>query len=117
MKIFIISLTIFLVMSCAIIFNSIYINNTAEKLEEIAKEITESGEGIDALEKLWDKNMKIVEFTVNHSLVNAIGIRIKNIRHYSDAGLAEPMLRERMLLLEDLKELKRLDEFLVHNIF
>lgn len=117
MKIFFISLVIFLAMSGGIFFNSLYINETAERLEEITQKINTNSDGIDELEALWDKNMEIIEFSVNHSLVNAIGIRIKNIRHYIDEGMDESLARETMLLMEDLKELKRLDEFLVHNIF
>lgn len=117
MKIFFISLVIFGVMSGVIVFNSIYINEITNRLDELAKAVTAEGDGISELEAFWDRNMKKVEFSVNHTLVNAIGIRIKNIRHFADAGEASSLGREIMLLREDLKELKRLDKISVHNIF
>lgn len=117
MKIFFISLVIFGVMSGVIIFNSMYINEVAAELEELAAAVTAEGDGTSELEDFWDRNMKKVEFSVNHTLVNAIGIRIKNIRHFADVGETKSLGREVMLLCEDLKELKRLDEISVHNIF
>lgn len=117
MKIFFISLVIFGVMSGVIIFNSMYINEVAAELEELAAAVTAEGDGISALEDFWDRNIRKIEFSVNHTLVDAIEIRIKNIRHFSEAGEANSLEREVMLLLEDLKELKRLDEISVHNIF
>lgn len=117
MKIFFISLVIFVIMSAFIILNSIYINETAEKLEILAESVTTDGDGIDELENFWDRNMKKIEISVNHTLVNVIGIRIKNIRHFADVRETESLGREVMLLCEDLKELKRLDEISVHNIF
>ncbi len=117
MKIFFISLGIFAVMSGVIIFNTIYINETTDRLEELAGAVTEDGNGISELEDFWNRNIKKVEFSVNHTLVNAIGIRIKNIRHFSEVGEENSLEREVILLLEDLKELKRLDEISVNNIF
>ena len=117
MKVFFISLLIFGTMSGVIIFNSIYINEVSAELEELASAVTAEGDGISELEEYWDSHMKKVEFSVNHTLVNAIGIRIKNIRHFADVGETSSLGREVMLLREDLKELKRLDEISVHNIF
>ena len=117
MKIFLLSLMIFTLMSGVIIFNSIYIYDTTNKLEDLALAVTTDGDGISELEAFWDKNMKKIEFSVNHTLVNAIGVRIKNIRHFSDVGETNSLDREVMLLCEDLKELKRLDEISIHNIF
>lgn len=117
MKIFFVSFGIFVIMSGVIFLNSIYINETVEQIENLAEAVTAEGAGIDELENFWDRNMKKVEISVNHTLVNVIGIRIKNIRHFADVGETSSLGREVMLLCEDLKELKRLDEISVHNIF
>ncbi len=117
MKIFFISLGIFSTLSALIFFNSIYINATADKLDALATEITEDWNRVSELEDFWDKNMKRVEFSVNHTLVNEIGKRIKNIRHYYNWGQEDELNREIMLLHEELKELKRLDKISVNNIF
>ncbi len=117
MKIFFISIMIFGVMSGVIVFNSIYINKTTDRLDELAEAVTAEGYGINELENFWDKNMKKVDFSVNHTLVNDIGIRIKNIRYFSEVGETKALGREIMLLREDLKELKRLDKISFNNIF
>ena len=117
MKIFFVSFGIFVIMSAVIFLNSIYINETVEQIENLAEAVTAEGDGIDELENFWDRNMKKVEISVNHTLVNVIGIRIKNIRHFADVGETDSLGREIILLREDLKELKRLDEISVHNIF
>ncbi len=121
MKTFVISLIAFFIMCGVIVSNSIYINGTGEKLSELTNAILYESDGrieqITRLESYWDKNKALIEFTANHNMVNNIGIKIKNIRYYFEKGENHRLLQEALLLSEELKELKRLERFSLHNIF
>ncbi len=121
MKAFIISAGIFFAMIAMIVFNYIYINSTSDQLEELAADISLDKENfedkLNALEKFWDKNKNTMDFTVNHTLISGIGIKITNIRLFADKHDDFQLKREVSLLIEEIKEMRRLECFSIKNIF
>lgn len=121
MKTFIISTAIFSALIAIIIFNNIYINNSAEKLEELAGNITTGTGNIEErvaeLEAFWNKNKDKMEFTTNHTSINSIGIKIINIRLFADNHDDIQLAREVLLLKEEIREMRRLEKFSIENIF
>ena len=121
MKTFIISTAIFLALIAIIIINYIYINDSADKLDDMAKAIIPGSENIDEsitkLEKLWDKIRFKLELSTNHSLINEIGIKISNIRLLANDSANLQLTKELMLLREKIKELRRLERLSLENIF
>lgn len=122
MKVFYISTAIFFAMIVIVFYNYIYVNRTADRLEETVSNILASGkddmnEKITELENFWNKNKDKLDFTTNHQIVNSIGIKISNIRLFDKNGDIRQLERELLLLLEEIKELRRLERFSFENIF
>jgi len=121
LKTFIISTVIFAVMISMIIFNYIYINNSADRLEELTSAIIpDSGdleERVKVLEDYWEDNKVRIGLVSNHTIINNIGIKIANIRLFTDKGDDFCLAKELILLKEDIKELRRLERLSAENIF
>ncbi len=121
MKTFIISTVIFAVMISMIIFNYIYINNAADRLERLAADIIPDSkvleESVGALEDYWEESKSRIDLTSNHTIINNIGIKIANIRLFADKGDNLQLTKELLLLKEEIKELRRLERLSVENIF
>lgn len=121
MKTFFISTAIFAAMLAVIIFNYIYINDAADRLERLTADIMVDSETLDesigALEDYWEMSRSKIDFTSNHTIINNIGIKIANIRLFADKGNDFYLAKELLLLKEEIKELRRLEKLSIENIF
>lgn len=121
MKTFIISLVIFFAVLALTIYNAKYIDSSSDKLTTLAENILTKNQDKDAkiteLENFWKKSKTKLEISANHTLINSLGLKIKNIRFYYENGEALSMKREIMLLKEELRELRQLEKISFDNIF
>ena len=121
MKAFFISTLIFLAMVLLVFYNYIYINGTSDRLEELTVEILFRSENLNEatsnLEEFWNKHKNKLDLTVNHQIVNSIGIKVTNIRLFVDNADYRQLERELLLLKEEIKELRRPERFALGNIF
>ena len=120
MKAFFISLSFFILILTVTLLNSSYVERTANQMEKIALKIENgsySNEDIIFLEEIWQKKFRIIELTEGYPLVSSITNRIKSIVFYARTCDSAMLKRDAILLMEDLKDMKRVEKFSLNSIF
>ena len=116
MKSFVISIILALLMGGGIVANGLYINNVGRKTEVIVEQIPEPTHPdcrpqAEALEQIWNKQVKFVHVSVNHIIVDRIGEQIATLVACAECGDVYGFYTARALLLDALGDMQRLENF------
>lgn len=117
MKSFIFSIIIFFLLVILIIFNSIYIHKTADKMLMIANSLSLSdAKGTEELYSIWQKNRLFFTVSIHDSEIEKITELTENIKSAATIGDGTEFKKNIVLLSELLDELKRNEEISLQGI-
>lgn len=119
MRSLIISLALFLCLCVCIVFNFIYINKTAGQLYELIESLqcsTEYEDDLLRLERLWEKSSGVFGLSVSYREIDHFGETLLSLRAAFDAGNSADFGNYRLLLIDAVDEISRLERFSVDNL-
>ena len=120
MKVFWISLVLFLLLLAGIFWNAHYVRESSEHLTELAEELTEPDEREDTLselEEFWEKNKNLFGLSVGFRELDHFGEVLVELRWAHDHSLEAEFQKYRALLLDAIEEISRTEKISVGNIF
>lgn len=119
MKVFYITAAIFLALVCLIIANFIYINKITEEMAALTENIKSSDDPsteISVLDEYWKSKRVTVGLSVSHLIVGKISDSIASMKTFAESGEKVFLDREIALFEENVRELRRLEQFSFENI-
>ena len=121
MKTIFITVTVFLLLCAAMVLNHGYINSTADELTALANslDITNKEEceaKVIKIKEKWEKSTNIFSLSVSFREIDYLGEVIISLSHYCKEGNAGEFERYRLLLLDAIEGVSRLERFSVLNI-
>ena len=120
MKVFWVSLVLFLVLLAGIFWNAHYVRESTEHLTDLAEELKESEKREDTLsglEEFWEKNKNLFGLSVGFRELDHFGEVLVELRWAHDHGLEAEFQKYRALLLDAIEEIERNERISVGNIF
>ena len=121
MKTFYAAIIFFFILLILIGVNYAYINARSDELEKLTVELPspESDGCSDSLEKiesLWKKNERIFSFSIVRSEINSVSEAIISLRVYCDKKDSVEFERHKLLLLDAIDEIRRLEAFKIESV-
>ena len=120
MKVFWISLALFLLLLAGIFWNAHYIRESEAYLSELVTSL-ETIEGreerILELEQFWKKHKSLFGLSVSFRELDHFGEVLAELRWAHDHGLETEFQKNRALLLDAIEEITRNEKISVGNIF
>ena len=120
MKVFWISLVLFLVLLAGIFWNAHYVRESTEHLTDLVEELKEPDEREETLTELegfWEKNKNLFGLSVGFRELDHFGEVLVELRWAHDFGREEDFQKNRALLLDAIEEIERNERISVGNIF
>ncbi len=120
MKSFWISLVLFLLVIAGIAGNIVYIRHCADYMKNAAERVLldeESGDTLTELENFWEKNRKYIGLSVSYREVDHLCEMLISLRWAYDIKDEEELIKYRLLVQDAVKEIERLEQFSVENLF
>lgn len=117
MKSFIVSLCAFALLLALIICNYIFINRTADELEQLLLELEpEAIQGHNALNAYWERHRILMGFSVPNTEMQNFQERLTALLHAGSFRDPAEFERCRALALGALADLRRLERFSMENL-
>ena len=121
MKTIFITVAIFVLLCAAMVLNHRYINNTADELSALASslDITNKEEceaKVIEIKEKWEKSTDIFSLSVSFREIDYLGEVLISLSHYCKEGNAQEFERHRLLLIDAIEGVSRLERFSVLNI-
>lgn len=113
MRTFVISISLFLLLLCCIIINSIYLTGLTEKMLVLANGLPET---IYELSDIWEQNRNYVGITVNYSYIYTISTSIISTKRLYEGSCEGEFEAARDILYEAIMRLHELERFSLDNI-
>lgn len=113
---------IFAVMIGCIVFNYYYINRISDALTAMAYDLPAVDEddcyaAVSQLNEYWLEHQDRVGLSVSFVELNRVSDAITSIRSYASSGEGSDFECARELLLNAIREMRRLEAFTIGNIF
>ena len=113
-------LIIFLALCLAMVFNYLYINNTADELAQLTESLSLDDPDclprINELEKMWEKSSLIFSLTVSFKDLDYLGENLLALKSSAESRNALEFERYRALLVDAIDGVRRLESFSIINI-
>lgn len=121
MKTIFITATVFILLCAAMVLNYRYINNTAEELTELANSLDfsdkeECKKTVLHIKEKWENSTAIFSLSVSFREIDYLGEILISLSHYCEIGNRSEFERHRLLLLDAIDGVSRLERFSVINI-
>lgn len=122
MKAFVAISIIFAAMIGCIVFNYLYINRVSDELTVMAYDIPAvGGDGryaaVSRLDEYWQEHQNRVGLSVSFVELNRVSDAITSMKSYAASGEDADFECTRELLLNAIREMRRLEAFTIGNIF
>ena len=120
MKVFWISLALFVALLAGLFWNAHYIHESSRYLSErteALKEIEGREETLSEIETYWKKHRDLFGLSVGFRELDHFGEVLCELRWAHDYGREEDFQRYRALLLDTIEEISRNEQISVGNIF
>ena len=121
MKTLFITVAVFILLCTAMTLNYRYINDTAEELTALTSSLDITNkEDCEAkvikIKEKWEKSTDIFSLSVSFREIDYLGEVLISLSHYCEEGNAGEFERYRLLLLDAIEGVSRLERFSVLNI-
>lgn len=118
MKVFAITLCLFVLMLGAVAWNALYINRMAFALCAALDALPDAGEagcaeGAHALFSKWEKKSKWISATVSYPIVDRITEQITLLSVYAELGATREYRSTKALLYDSIEDMRRLETFTI----
>ncbi len=122
MKVFYTAIILFVLMIAVITVNYVYINRVCNSMYVMASEapgVDEEGcyAVVSVLDNYWQENQKYVCLSVSYIELNQICNSISSMKAYAKSKNAAEFENARQILLNTIREVRRLESFTIENIF
>lgn len=128
MKTFIVSLFIFTLIAVLVVWNALYIGNTADALLTLAESLPQDKEAferggeetamlMDSLYGLWDDRFPRLAFTAGYDNINRADDAVLQMRVCLENDNPEDFCVARAIFCDGIKRLRSLEGFSFHGIF
>ena len=120
MKTLTIVLAIFFALCTAMLLNFIYINESADELTHLTEELSfddpSVAKKIEEIEKKWEKSSVIFSLTVNFKDIDYLGESLVALKSSARTRDKDEFERYRLLVIDAIDGVRRLERFSVMNI-
>ena len=122
MKVLYTAIILFMVMIAVVVVNYIYINRVCDRMYVMASQapgVDEEGcyGQVSILDDVWQENQKYVCLSVSYVELNQIGNSISSMKAFAQTKDAAEFENARRILLNTIREVRRLESFTVETIF
>ena len=119
MKAFICALSVFLLLSCAVTINAIYVQKETEQLADIVESLSEEIEygDITQIREKWEHLEPIISYSVSHKETDQIADALAALESYQSTGEEKEYHAARQQLLDLVRRLSQSEGFSIKNIF
>jgi len=118
MRSLIISITLFLILTIAIIINVGFIHNTADYMSSAATALrTPTENELSDLENFWERNQEKIGLSISNTYLDGIGRIIISLRCAYEAGDIQEVQKNCALLNDAAEEIRRTERLSLGNIF
>lgn len=119
MRSFIATLLLFISICTVIVINNNYIKRSAEYItERVSEEVFEENpeKAIAELEEFWKKNHPIISMSVGFKELDRMSDLIIDLKTYYELGIASEVAHTRVMIIETVDEISRLERFGLENL-
>lgn len=121
MKTLFITATVFILLCVSMFLNYRYINNTVEELTDLTNSLDignkeECEKKVLQIKEKWEKSTPIFSLSVSFREIDYLGEVLISLSHYCETGNESEFERYRLLLLDAIDGVSRLERFSVINI-
>lgn len=120
MKTFVASLIFFALLLGAICWNCIFINSMADEMNRRVTEIPSYADAKDALDSLsayWEKRHAIASLSVSYEVLYEVEENLSDLRSAAAQNEESDFEEARSRVLVSIRQLRRLEQFSIENIF
>ena len=121
MKTLFITATVFILLCVSMFLNYRYINNTVEELTDLTNSLDignkeECEKKVLQIKEKWEKSTPIFSLSVSFREIDYLGEVLISLSHYCETSNESEFERYRLLLLDAIDGVSRLERFSVINI-
>ena len=120
MKTFTIVLVVFFALCTAMLLNFIYINESADELTRLAESLSFDDPSVtkktEELEQKWEKSSVIFSLTVNFKDIDYLGENLIALKSSAESHDRDEFERYRLLVIDAIDGVRRLERFSIINI-
>lgn len=120
MKVFVASLILFVLLLGVIWWNYIFINSTADEMNRKVTALpscAEAEEAVDALADYWEKRSAIAGLSVSYEVLYEVEENLSDLRSAATQNEEFEFEAARARVIVSIRQLRRLEQFSIENIF
>lgn len=119
MKAFICALSVFVLLSCMVTINAIYVQKETGQLADIVESLPEEAEdgNITQIREKWKHMEPIISYSVSHKETDQIADALAALESYQSTGEEKEYHAARQKLLDLMRRLSQSEGFSIKNIF